>query len=103
MPGHSLLAQWQYTLPSAILTVAIYLMIARLVISLAFRADSANWIWRLTRAVSDPLVLVASFLTPRIVPQRLVSLLAIAWLVAARILLRFGFMLAATRPRIGAL
>jgi hypothetical protein len=101
MPGQNVLAQWQYVLPNAILTLAIYLMLVRLLMSLAFEATSSSWVWRVTRRLSDPIVATVGYITPRIVPDRLVPVFVIAWLVAARILLRLAFMLSAARPRLG--
>jgi uncharacterized protein YggT (Ycf19 family) len=102
MIGHLLSAQWQYLLPNAVLSAAIYLLIARCCLSLLFDASNSNALWRIVRAVTDPIVRPVGYVTPQIVPQRLIPLFAIAWLLAARILLRVAVLLWA-RPRLGSM
>ena len=64
---------WYYHLPDLLLALLSYLLIARLLLFAA--------------------------LTPRLVPQPLLLLAALAWLYAARVILRVG--IAATGVRLG--
>lgn len=97
------LAQWQFQVPNAILIAAVYLMIVRCLLSLVVAADGDNFVWRLVRSVTDPVVRPIGFVTPRIIPTGLLPVLAIAWLLGARILLKLAVVLWTVRPRLGGL
>jgi hypothetical protein len=85
MPSSSLFSYWYLTLPSLLLAALIYLLIARLILSLFLRAENA--VMRVMAAVTDPVVRVVGAVTPRVVPSTLVIVFAIMWLLSARILL----------------
>jgi hypothetical protein len=87
MPSASFLTHWYYHVPDLILAASIWLLVARLVLSLALGAGHANPLLRLVRAVTGPLVTAVGAITPRLVPAGLVIVFAMAWLLAARIAL----------------
>ena len=88
---------WYYHVPDMLLAVASYLIVARLAL-LPFGGDRFA-IVRGLRLLTTPVVAPVAALTPRMLPAPAVLLAAIAWLYAARVLLRAG--MAATGLRLG--
>jgi hypothetical protein len=88
---------WYYHLPDLLLALLSYLLIARLLL-LPFRS-AQNVLVRTVGALTAPVVATVAALTPRLVPQPLLLLAALAWLYAARLILRVG--IAATGVRLG--
>ena len=87
MPGPHFLAHWYYHVPSLILAVLIWLLIGRLILSLARRGGGGASGVRLLDAVTHPVVKAVAAITPRTVPAALVIVFAVVWLLAARIAL----------------
>jgi len=87
---------WLYTIPNFFLAAAMYTLIGRYVLSLIFTPDSDKVIWRVFAQITDPILRFVRTLTPQVVPNGLVMLFAIFWLLIARIILLilavvFGF------------
>jgi polyferredoxin len=87
MRSTGFLAHWYYHVPDLILTVLIGLLVARAIVGLIPWLERSNSLARLLAAVTDPVVRRIGFITPRVVPAGLVTVCAIAWLLAARIAL----------------
>ena len=85
MPGASFFAPWYYHVPNLILAALIWLLIGRLVLTPLLGRD--NFVVRLLGAVTTPVLTAVGAITPRLVPDVLVAVFAIAWLLAARIAL----------------
>jgi hypothetical protein len=84
----SLIGQpWHAAVPSLILAVLSYLLIARLVIEVLFRNRAAILPFRIVQAVTGPLVRAVGAITPRAVPGPLVTVCALVWVFALRIAL----------------
>jgi len=79
----SLLTHWYLHLPSLLLAALIYLLLARLLLSAGL--GRANPVMRLLGALTNPVVTTVGAITPRIVPPAAIIVVAIIWLVAARI------------------
>ncbi|HEU0058734.1 MAG TPA: hypothetical protein VFR19_02565 [Hyphomicrobiaceae bacterium] len=88
---------WYYHLPDMLLAAASYLVLARLLLSPFPIGNSA--VVRTLSALTAPVVAPVAAITPRLVPPPVVLLAVVAWLYAARIILRAGF--AATGLRLG--
>ncbi len=80
---------WVFQVPNLILAAAMYTLLGRFLLSLIFQPDSDKVIWRVFAQVTDPIVRGVGFLTPQVVPDRLIVLLAVVWVFLARILLFF--------------
>lgn len=78
---------WIFQLPNMLLAIAIYTLLGRYVLSLFFKPDSPLVFWTVFRQVTDPLIGAAEVITPKLVPRPLVCLLAVIWLILARIAL----------------
>lgn len=99
MPTQSFFAHWYFHLPNLILTVLMYALIVRYILSLLLPADAV--IVRIVNGVTHPVVRGVGAITPRIVPAGGILLFAIVWLFAARIALFLGLVLMGFRPRLG--
>ena len=69
------------------LAVLSYLLLARLAIDFVIERGSSNVLVRALRWITSPFVRAAGALTPRIVPDVLVTGLAVVWIFAARVAL----------------
>lgn len=95
-------ADWLYHGPNLLLAAMLYTLIGRYILSLLFKPDSDKVIWRVFAQVTDPVLGAVRTITPAIVPNGLVMIAAIFWLVILRMLwlliaAMFGFL-----PRVGA-
>jgi uncharacterized protein YggT (Ycf19 family) len=85
---------WFYIIPNFALAAAMYTLIGRYVLALLFKPDSEKVIWRVFAQLTDPILKFVRALTPQIVPNGLVMVFAIIWLLIARMaLLMIAFMM----------
>jgi len=87
---------WTYHLPDVLLAALSYLVVARLVL---LPLAAHNPVVRTLTALTAPIVVAMAAITPRLVPRAGLLFAALAWLYAARIILRVG--IAATGVRLG--
>jgi YggT family protein len=99
--GRSFLVHWYYHVPDIIMAALIYLLLARLLLSLLWRGHGELLLLRLVNAMTNPVLKVIGALTPRVVPSRLIVLCAMAWLLAARIALFMGVSATGVRLSLG--
>lgn len=90
------LAHWHFEVPNLIFIAMAYLLLVRLLLLPVLAPD--NIMMRLVRAATAPVFKPIAFVTPRAVPNAIVILLVIAWLLVLRILLAFGATAAGVRP-----
>jgi YggT family protein len=83
----SFLAHWYYHVPDVMLAMLMYLLIARLVLSLILRADGDRLAVRALNRITDPVLAGVGAITPRVVPRPLVIAFAVIWLAALRLAL----------------
>jgi uncharacterized protein YggT (Ycf19 family) len=88
---------WYYHLPDMLLAAASYLVVARLLLS-PFPIGQ-GLIVRTLSALTAPVLAPVAAITPRLVPPPVLLLAVVAWLYAARVILRAG--IAATGLRLG--
>lgn len=67
-----------------LLAAAMYTLIGRYILSLFFKPDSQAVIWRVFQQVTDPIIRAVRAITPRIVDDRLVPILAVVWMLLLR-------------------
>jgi YggT family protein len=85
--ANPLFTYWYFHLPNLVLAALMYTAIGRVVLSFIFDPGSANYIWRFFVRVTDPVIKLVSYVTPRTVPPMFVLLFSIVWLFAARVAL----------------
>lgn len=79
------LQSWASQLPHIVLTAMTWALLARLVLSVLFSSDSPNPVWRILSALTEPVLKVVRLLTPAGVPESLVLVAGLFWLVLLRL------------------
>jgi uncharacterized protein YggT (Ycf19 family) len=100
----ALLQHWYFHVPNLILAALMYLMATYFVLMLAFgwTQHAQGAFLRVFHGIVNPVLRSVRFITPRIVPNGIIPVLAVVWLAALRVLLYWGVSLAGIRPDIGA-
>jgi YggT family protein len=80
----SFLQYWWFHLPNLLMAAMIYTLVGRYALELIFASKPDVVILKVFRSVTDPVVNLVRFLTPRIVPDGVVVVFAILWLFALR-------------------
>jgi hypothetical protein len=83
--GNPIFTYWYFHLPNFILAALMYTAIGRVVLTFVFDDNAPNYIWRFFRLLTDPVIKVVGYLTPRAVPPMFVLMFSIVWLFAARV------------------
>lgn len=88
---------WLYHGPNLALAALLYTLLGRYILSLFFRRDSNLTVWRVFSQITDPILGATRVITPAIVPNGLVTIAAVFWLIIARVLwlliaAMYGFM-----------
>lgn len=73
-----------FDIPNFLLAALMYTLIGRYVLEIVFAKRPDVVILKVFRSVTDPLVRLVRAITPAIVPDGLVVVFTIAWLMAAR-------------------
>jgi hypothetical protein len=81
------LDSWYMQSVALALAVLSYLLLARLAIDVVIERGSSNVLVRALRWITGPFVRAAGALTPRIVPDALITGSAVVWIFAARVAL----------------
>jgi YggT family protein len=95
-------AFWLYNGPNMLISILLYTLLGRYLLSLVFRPQSELVIWRVFCQVTDPVLHAVQAITPRIVAPGLVMIFAVFWLIILRIsglllAVMYGFL-----PQLGA-
>jgi uncharacterized protein YggT (Ycf19 family) len=75
---------WYFHIPNLVLAALIYTMIGAFILGLLFGKDSNAVIVRVFANITDPIARVVRTITPAIVPNGLVLVFSIVWLMALR-------------------
>jgi uncharacterized protein YggT (Ycf19 family) len=92
---------WLYTIPNFILAAAMYTVMGRYLLSLVFKPDSQLVIWKVFQQITDPILKFVRGLTPLVVPNGLVMVFSIFWIVLLRIILLITAVVFGFAPRFG--
>ncbi len=98
----SFISYWYFHIPNMILAALIYTLIGRYVLSLFFRNRPDAVILRVFASVTDPVLKAVRTITPAVVPNGVVMVFAIAWLMAARLFWFLTCVAAGMSPTTGA-
>lgn len=83
-----LLGYWYYHLPNYVLAALIWTLVARFFLGLFVPAEWDNYIWRFFCRFTDPVLRATSMITPSFMVHALLPLVAVFWLVVARVALQ---------------
>jgi hypothetical protein len=100
-PTQSFFAHWYFHVPNLVMAALIYTLIGRYLLELIFSKSQDAVILKVFRSVSQPVVGAVRAITPAIAPDGIVVILAILWLMAARMLWFLTCVAAGMRPSIG--
>lgn len=78
-------SQWAFHVPNIVLAVLMYLTIGRLALSFVIAPNRGNLLTSGLVVVTNPVVRLVSFVTPAIVPPRILWLFTALWLFLVRI------------------
>jgi uncharacterized protein YggT (Ycf19 family) len=79
-----LVQYWYFHLPNFILAAVMYTLIGRIVLSFFVAPDWSNYIWRAFRRITDPAVRATRLITPAVLPELVVMIFAVLWLMLLR-------------------
>ena len=80
-----LFAYWYFHLPNYLLAALMYTLIGRVLLSFFVPVGWNNYIWRGFVRLSDPVIRLFAFITPRTVPFLVTMLFSALWLFVIRI------------------
>lgn len=97
-PTESFFAHWYFHLPNLVMAALIYSLIGRYLLELFFAKKPDAVILKVFRQVTQPVVGAVRAVTPLVVPDGLVVILAIVWLMALRMFLYLTIIAAGVKP-----
>ncbi len=100
-PSQSFFTHWYFHVPNLVMAALIYTLIGRYILELFFAKRQDVVILRVFRAVTDPMLKLVRRITPSIVPNGLLILFSMAWLMAARMGWYLTCVAAGMRPNLG--
>jgi uncharacterized protein YggT (Ycf19 family) len=92
---------WLYTIPNFILAAAMYTVMGRYLLSLVFKPDSEMVVWKVFTQITDPILRFVRSLTPAVVPDGLVMVFTIFWIILVRIMLLIAAVVFGFAPQFG--
>jgi hypothetical protein len=78
---------WWFQIPNLVLAAAMYTLLGRFLLSIVFDRGSPMVIWRVFVQITNPIIAAVRFVTPALVPEGLVIIFGVVWLLALRMLL----------------
>ena len=81
----SLFSFWLFQVPNFILAALMYTLLGRVLLGLLVEANSSNYIWRFFCRLTDPVVAVVAFVTPKAAAPVVLWLFCFVWLFWLRI------------------
>ena len=97
-PTDSFFSHWYFHVPNLVMAALIYTLIGRYVLELLFSRSPDVVIVKVFRQVTDPVLASVRVITPAIVPNGLVIVFTIVWLMALRMFLYLTIIAAGVKP-----
>ena len=91
---------WLFVVPNYVLAAAMYTLMGRYLLSLIFKPDSPLVIWRAFVGMTDPILKTVRLVTPGVVPNGLVMVFAIVWVIMLRVVLFLLLLKLGVTPRL---
>jgi YggT family protein len=102
IPTSSLLAYWWFHIPNFILAALMYTLLGRAILGLIVDANSTNYIWRFFCRVTDPVIAVFGFVTPKATAPVVLWLFCFVWLFWLRFAFFVVLAILGLNPSVGA-
>ena len=87
MASSLFLTHWYFQVPNFVLAALMYTLLGRALLGLMVQPDSNNYIWRAFCRLTDPVVAVVSFVTPKAAAPVVIWLFGVVWLFWLRVAL----------------
>ena len=100
MTGADFWQHWYFHLPNFVLAALVYTLLGRFVLGFFLPPDSQNYIWRWFCRLTDWLLPIVAFVTPRYVMFLFLPLIAAFWLTLLRFALLLSLALTGSLPTI---
>jgi YggT family protein len=97
--GNTLLSHWYFHLPNFVLAALMYTLLGRALLGLVVGPDSHNYIWRFFCRITDPVVKLLAYVTPKTVAPVVIWLFGVVWLFWLRVALLHVFIFFDAIPR----
>ena len=91
---------WLYQVPNLALAALMYTLLGRFILSLFFPSDSEKVIWKTFCQITRPAIAAVSLVTPAVVHDRILILLAFTWVLFLRMILFVTFAALGWLPRV---
>lgn len=86
-PTDSFFTHWYFHLPNLVLAALLYTLIGRFLLELFFSKRPDAVILRVFRSVTDPVLKAVRVITPATIPNGVVIVFAVVWLMGLRMFL----------------
>lgn len=93
----SFFQHWYFHVPNLVLAALLYTMIGRYALELLFARKPDAVMLTVFRSVTDPFLKIVRVVTPAVVPNGLVIVASIVWLIALRMFLYLTVLAAGVR------
>lgn len=97
----SFFTHWYFHIPNLAIAALIYTLIGRYILELFFARKPDVVILKVFRQITDPVVRLIRLITPRAVPDGLVIVFSIVWLMALRVFLFLTMLAGGVRLPVG--
>ena len=77
-----------------------YTLLGRVLLALIVQPDSSNYIWRFFCRITDPVVAVVTYVTPKASAPVVIWLFGVVWLFWLRVLLLNAFLISGVVPKL---
>lgn len=100
-PTITFFGYWYFHLPNFVLAALMYTMLGRALLGLFVDPDSQNYIWRFFCRLTDPVVAILSWVTPKATVPVVLWLFGSVWLFWLRVGLLNLYLWLGIMPRVG--
>lgn len=100
-PTQSFFEFWYFHIPNLVMAALIYTLIGRYLLTLFFARNPDAVILKVFSSVTDPVLRLVRAITPAIVPNGLVLVFSIVWLMALRMFWFLTCVAAGMKPSVG--
>jgi YggT family protein len=98
--AQSLASYWYFHLPNFVLAALMYTMLGRVLLSLIIQPTSSNYIWRFFCRITDPVLAIFAFVTPKATAPVVMWLFGFVWLFWLRVTLLIIYLALDAVPRL---
>jgi hypothetical protein len=99
--SNPIISSWYIQLPNFLLAAVMYTLLGRALLGLIVDPDSKNYIWRFFCHLTDPIVVVFAFVTPKAAPPVVLWLFCFVWMFWIRVAFLISLVFIGATPQTG--